>query len=264
MCEVIVITSGKGGVGKTTLVANIGCALAALDKRVTLIDLDIGLRNLDVVMGLEQKIAYNLIDILEGRCRLKQALIRDKRFPNLRIIPSSQQDDSTSVDEDAFLQVIDELKEDNDFIILDCPAGIEQGFHHSIQFADRCIITVNPDIASLRDATKVVHVCDRTHFSHIQLVINRLIPELVLSGDMIDVEDVTRIMNLPLLGVIPMSRSMLLTYNQGASVVENSNCIAGKCIMDIAERILGKEVPYKGIRSMTSFLSMLSWKYSKT
>ncbi len=263
MCEVIVITSGKGGVGKSTLTANIGAALAARNQRITLIDLDIGLRNLDVILGLEQRLTYNLIDVIRGRCRLKQALIRDERFPNLRILPSSQQDQTVDLDLDRFREVLTELRGENDYILLDCPAGIERGFQNAIAYADRCILAVTPDIASLRDATKVIHVCDRMHYGRIELLVNKLIPELVLSGDMIDISDITQIMNLPLLGVVPMSRSMILTYNQGIPVIQD-DCTARKCMMNIAARIMGDEIPIPGVRSMTSWLSILSWKYAKT
>ena len=154
MCEVIVITSGKGGVGKTTTTANVGCALAMLNKKVVLIDTDIGLRNLDVVMGLENRIVYNLVDVIRGSCRLKQALIKDKRHPTLYLIPSAQTYDKTAVTPQQMKKLTDELREDFDYILLDCPAGIEQGFQNAIAGADRAIVVTTPEVSAIRDADR--------------------------------------------------------------------------------------------------------------
>ena len=203
MSEVIVITSGKGGVGKTTTTANIGTGLAKLGKKVVMIDTDIGLRNLDVVMGLENRIVYNLVDIVEGNCRLKQALIKDKRYSNLFLLPSAQTRDKSAVSPEQMRKLVDELRKDFDYILLDCPAGIEQGFKNAIAGADRAIIVTTPEVSAIRDADRIIGLLEAEELKKIELVINRIRMDMVKRGDMMSVEDVVDILAIDLIGVVP-------------------------------------------------------------
>ena len=193
MSEVIVITSGKGGVGKTTTTANIGIGLAKLGKKVLVIDTDLGLRNLDVVLGLENRIVYNLVDVIEGKCRPKQAIIKDKRFQDLYLLPSAQTKDKSSVSPEQMKKLTEDLREDYDFVLLDCPAGIEQGFQNAIAGADKAIVVTTPEVSSIRDADRIIGLLEASGIRDNQLVINRLRVDMVKKGDMMSVEDVTEI-----------------------------------------------------------------------
>lgn len=190
MSEVIVITSGKGGVGKTTSTANIGMGLAQMDKRVVMIDTDIGLRNLDVILGLENRIIYNLVDVIEGTCRLKQALIRDKRYPNLFLLPSAQTRDKSSVSPEQMKKLVEQMKEDFDYIILDCPAGIEQGFQNAIAGADRALIVTTPEVAAIRDADRIIGLMESRQIGRMDLIVNRLRFDMIRNGEMMSLEDI--------------------------------------------------------------------------
>ena len=205
MGEVIVITSGKGGVGKTTTTANIGIGLSSAGKKVLVIDTDLGLRNLDVVLGLENRIVYNLVDVIESKCRLKQAVIKDTRFENLYLLPSAQTKDKTSVSPEQMKKLIDELKDDYDFILLDCPAGIEQGFKNAIAGAQRSIVVTTPEVSSIRDADRIIGLLEASGIRKNELLINRLRVDMVRRGDMMSVEDVTEILAIDLLGTISFS-----------------------------------------------------------
>ncbi len=242
MGEVLVITSGKGGVGKTTSSANIGTGLSLLNKTVVLIDMDIGLRNLDVVLGLENRIVYNLVDVIEGRCRLRQALIKDYRYPNLFLLPSSQTRDKTSVSPQQMKKLIDQLKNDYDYILLDCPAGIEQGFKNSIAGADRAIIVTTPEVSSIRDADRIIGLLKEENISQIHLIINRIHYDLIQKGEMISIEDVVDILNLNLLGAVPDDCNVVISTNQGIPIID-THCAAGRAYSDIALRLTGKELP---------------------
>ena len=215
MGEVIVITSGKGGVGKTTTTANIGIGLSSAGKKVLVIDTDLGLRNLDVVLGLENRIVYNLVDVIESKCRLKQAVIKDTRFENLYLLPSAQTKDKTSVSPEQMKKLIDELKDDYDFILLDCPAGIEQGFKNAIAGAQRSIVVTTPEVSSIRDADRIIGLLEASGIRKNELLINRLRVDMVRRGDMMSVEDVTEILAIDLLGVIPDDESVVVATNQG-------------------------------------------------
>lgn len=203
MGEVIVVTSGKGGVGKTTTTANVGTGLAAAGRKVVLIDTDIGLRNLDVVMGLENRIVYNLVDVVEGSCRVKQALIRDKRYPGLYLLPTAQTRDKSAVNESQMKKLVEHLKEQFDYILLDCPAGIEQGFKNAIAGADRALVVTTPEVSAIRDADRIIGLLEASGFERIDLVINRMRYEMVRRGDMMSVDDVVDILSIPLIGVVP-------------------------------------------------------------
>ena len=223
MSEVIVITSGKGGVGKTTSTANIGTGLAKLGKSVVMIDTDIGLRNLDVVMGLENRIVYNLVDVVEGNCRMKQALIKDKRYNNLCLLPSAQTRDKTAVNPEQMKKLIEELKPEFDYILLDCPAGIEQGFKNAIAAADRALIVTTPEVSAIRDADRIIGLLEANDIHKINLIVNRLRMDMVKRGDMMSIEDVIDILAIDLIGAVPDDESIVVATNQGEPLAGDSS-----------------------------------------
>lgn len=263
MSEVIVVTSGKGGVGKTTTSANVGTGLAAMGKKVVLIDTDIGLRNLDVVMGLENRIVYNLVDVVEGNCRVKQALIRDKRYPSLYLLPSAQTRDKTSVNESQMVKMIEHLKEQFDYIILDCPAGIEQGFKNAIAGADRALVVATPEVSAIRDADRIIGLLEAHEFSKIELVVNRMRYDMVRRGDMMSVDDVVDILSIPLIGVVPDDENVVIATNQGEPLVGN-HTMAGRAYRNICLRLLGEEVPYLDLDHSISFWTRVSGIFHKS
>ena len=240
MSEVYVITSGKGGVGKTTTSANIGAGLAELGKKVILIDTDIGLRNLDVVLGLENKIIYNLVDVIEGKCRIKQALIKDPRYPNLSVLPSSQTRDKTAVTPLQMQKLIEQLKADFDYILLDCPAGIEQGFLNAISAADHAIIVTTPEVSAIRDADRVSGLLYANGITDIHLLVNRYRLDLIRKGDMMSIEDVIDILGLSLLGCIPDDKQVVISTNHGYPVI-HAKSEAGFAYLDICQRLTGDD-----------------------
>ena len=256
MCEVIVITSGKGGVGKTTTTANVGTGLAALNKKVVMIDTDIGLRNLDVVMGLENRIVYNLVDVVEGNCRLKQAMIKHKKYDDLYLIPSAQTRDKGAVTPEQMQKVIEELKPDFDYILLDCPAGIEQGFKNAIAGADRALVVTTPEVSAIRDADRIVGLLEANEMKKIDLVINRIRMDMVKRGDMLKVEDVCDILSVHLIGVIPDDEQIVVSTNQGEPLV-GTDCMAGKAYANICRRIIGEEVPFLDLDIKIGFVEFL-------
>lgn len=256
-CEVIVVTSGKGGVGKTTTSANVGTGLAKLGKKVCLIDTDIGLRNLDVVMGLENRIVYNLVDVVEGNCRVKQALIRDKRHPGLYLMPSAQTRDKSSVSPGQMVKMIDHLKEQFDYIILDCPAGIEQGFQNAIAGADRALVVTTPEVSAIRDADRIIGLLEANGFKQMDLIINRLRQDMVKKGDMMSASDVVDILAVPLAGIVPDDENVVISTNQGEPLV-GSDCPAGRAYANIVERIMGREVPFLNLERGISFWTKVS------
>ena len=243
MSEVIVITSGKGGVGKTTTSANVGTGLAMLGKRVVLIDTDIGLRNLDVVMGLENRIVYNLVDVVEGNCRMKQALIKDKRYPNLFLLPSAQTRDKSSVNPGQMVKLVSSLRGEFDYILLDCPAGIEQGFKNAVAGADRAIVVTTPEVSAIRDADRIIGLLEADEMKRIDLVINRIRMDMVRRGDMMSVDDVMDILSVPVIGTIPDDEDIVISTNQGEPLA-GTNSFAGQAYLNIFKRILGESVPF--------------------
>ena len=258
MSEVIVITSGKGGVGKTTTTANVGTGLAMLNKKVVMIDTDIGLRNLDVVLGLENRIVYNLVDVVEERCRIKQALIKHKKYDNLYLLPSAQTRDKDSVTPEQMKNLVEELRNEFDYILLDCPAGIEQGFRNAIAGADRALVVTTPEMSAIRDADRIVGLLEANELRKIDLIINRIRVDMVKRGDMLSVNDVCDILSINLIGVVPDDEHIVVSTNQGEPLV-GSNCLAGKAFESICKRILGEEVPFvdidkKGIIDMLKSL----------
>jgi septum site-determining protein MinD len=244
MGEAIVITSGKGGVGKTTTSANIGTALAMAGKKVCLVDTDIGLRNLDVVMGLENRIIYDLVDVAEGRCKLHQALIKDKRFDDcLYLLPAAQTKDKHAVTPDQVKKIIQELKQDYDYIIIDCPAGIEQGFRNAIAGADKAIVVTNPEISSVRDADRIIGLLEQEDIEPPKLIVNRVRKHLASRGEILDVEEVVSILSIELVGVVVDDEEVIKASNRGEPVVMNPNNKASIAYRNIARRILGESVP---------------------
>ncbi|MCI5649080.1 MAG: septum site-determining protein MinD [Fusicatenibacter sp.] len=252
MSEVIVITSGKGGVGKTTTAANIGIGLAALGKRVVMVDTDIGLRNLDVVLGLENRIVYNLVDVIEGNCRIKQALIRDKRYETLFLLPSAQTRDKTSVTPEQMTKLCEELETQFEYILLDCPAGIEQGFANAIAGARKAIVVTTPEVSAIRDADRIIGLLEAHDLRDISLVINKIRPDMVRRGEMMSVEDVSEILAVPLLGIIPDDEHVVIATNQGEAIVGNTS-LAGKAFSNISRRICGEEIPLLDIAEKKGF-----------
>lgn len=247
MGEVIVITSGKGGVGKTTTSANVGCGLAIAGKNVVLIDADIGLRNLDVVMGLENRIVYDLVDVVEGKCRLKQALIKDKRYPNLTLLAAAQTKDKSAVSPEQMVKLCESLREEHDYIIIDCPAGIEQGFQNAIAGADRAIVVATPEVSSVRDADRIVGLLEATEIKNIRLILNRLRPDMIKRGEMMTIDDVVDILAIEVLGLVPDDESIVVSTNRGEPCVADENSRAGQAFRNITQRILGNEVPFMNL-----------------
>ena len=260
MSEVIVITSGKGGVGKTTTTANVGTGLAMEGKKVVLIDTDIGLRNLDVVMGLENRIVYNLVGVIEGNCRIKQALIKDKRNPTLYLLPSAQTRDKTAVSPEEMAKLTEELKDEFDYILLDCPAGIEQGFKNAIAGADRAIVVTTPEVSAVRDADRIIGLLDANEIKKTELVVNRLRTDMVKRGDMMSSQDVVEILSVDLLGVVPDDENIVVSTNQGEPLV-GSKCLAGQAYKNICDRIMGEEVPFLDLTQKNGFFSKLKNKF---
>ena len=257
MSEVIVITSGTGGVGKTTSTANIGTGLAKLGKSVVMIDTDIGLRNLDVVMGLENRIVYNLVDVVEGNCRMKQALIKDKRYSNLCLLPSAQTRDKTAVNPEQMKKLIEELRPEFDYILLDCPAGIEQGFKNAIAAADRALIVTTPEVSAIRDADRIIGLLEANDIHQINLIVNRLRMDMVKRGDMMSIEDVIDILAIDLIGAVPDDEHIVIATNQGEPLAGDSS-LAGTAYMNICKRILGEEVPLMNLEANNGFFAKIA------
>ncbi|MFP4198240.1 MAG: septum site-determining protein MinD [Halanaerobium sp.] len=241
--KTIVITSGKGGVGKTTSSANIGTALAMQGNKVCLIDADIGLRNLDVVMGLENRIVYDIVDVVENNCRLEQAMIRDKRYDGLYLLPAAQTRDKTSVTPFQMQELIEKLKEDMDYIVVDSPAGIEQGFKNAIAGADRAIIVTTPEISAVRDADRIIGLLEAEGLRDPEVIINRIRADMVDRGDMMGIDDMIEILAIDLIGIVPEDEGIVVSTNKGEPIALNDNAKAGQAYRNIARRIMGEELP---------------------
>lgn len=258
MGEVIVVTSGKGGVGKTTTTANIGASLALLGKKVVVIDADIGLRNLDVVLGLENRIVYDLVDVVEGVCRLKQGLIRDKRFDGLYLLPAAQTKDKTAVSPKQMMDLCNQLKEAYDYVLVDCPAGIEQGFKNAIAGADRAIVVTTPEISAVRDADRIIGLLEAAELNNPILVINRIRIEMVKKGDMMNIEDMTDILAIDLLGIVPDDEYIVISTNKGEPAANEDKSMAGQAFRNIAKRITGEDVPFLDLEVQEGFMGRLA------
>jgi septum site-determining protein MinD len=247
--RVITITSGKGGVGKTTATANLGVALALQGRRVVVIDADVGLRNLDVMLGLENRIVYDLVDVVEGRCRLRQAMVRDKRLPELFLLPAAQTRDKTAVGPADMVRISEELKSELDFILIDSPAGIEQGFRYAVAPATEVLIVTNPEVPAVRDADRVIGLIEAEEKGPARLIVNRLKPDLVRRGEMLSTSDVVELLAIDLIGVIPEDQAVLVAANRGQPLAFSRNSSpAGQAFHNIARRLLGHDVPFMVLR----------------
>tara|TARA_B110000037_G_scaffold216798_1_gene276593 strand:- start:266 stop:1075 length:810 start_codon:yes stop_codon:yes gene_type:complete len=245
MSECIVITSGKGGVGKTTTSANLAVALAQAGNKVAVVDADIGLRNLDVILGLENRIVYDLVHVIEGECRLKQALIKDKRNKNLFLLPAAQTRDKNSVNPEQMRGLVAQLKEDFDYVIVDCPAGIEQGFRNSVAGADRAIIVTTPEVSAIRDADRIIGLVEAAELPEPQLIINRFRQKMVDRGDMMSTEDIMEILAIPLVGIVPEHEEVIISANRGIPAAYDPESVVGEAYRRLARRLCGEpEVPY--------------------
>lgn len=247
--KVVTVTSGKGGVGKTTAVANIAVALATNNMKVVCIDGDIGLRNLDVVMGLENRIVYDLVDVVEGRCRLRQAMIRDKRLPELYLIPAAQTRDKSAVSPSDMVRLCDELRPEVDWVLIDSPAGIERGFKYAIAAADKVIVLTNPEVSAVRDADRVIGLLEAEEKGPAALVINRVNPTMVKRGDMLSVDDVLDLLAVELIGIVPEDENVLVASNKGTPLSLDSRSRAGQAFKNIARRLMGERVPFLDMES---------------
>ncbi len=243
MSKVFVVTSGKGGVGKTTTTANIGTALAMDGHKVVLLDADIGLRNLDLIMGLENRVVYDLVNVIEGKCRLKQALIKDKRHKDLYMLPAAQTRDKDAVSAEQMKNLCDELRKEFDYILIDCPAGIEQGFKNAIAGADEAIVVTTPEVSAVRDADRIIGLLEANEICEPQLIVNRLRIDMVKSGNMMSVEDIVELLATKLLGVVPDDQEIIITSNKGEPAAINSKSRIGTAYKNIAQRIQGYQVP---------------------
>jgi len=256
--KVVTITSGKGGVGKTTATANIGFALASGGDRVVCIDADIGLRNLDVIMGLENRIVYDLVDVVEGRCKLRQAMIKDKHLSDLYLIPAAQTRDKTAVSPQDMIRLADELRPDFDWILIDSPAGIERGFRNAIAPADLVVLVTNPEVSAVRDADRIIGLIEAEERGPGKLIVNRVRAEMVKRGEMLTTEDILDVLAVELIGVVPEDETVILSSNKGTPAVLDSRSTAGRAFMNIARRLKGETVPFEPLEARDGFFGRLS------
>ncbi|MGY6631966.1 MAG: septum site-determining protein MinD [Wenzhouxiangella sp.] len=253
MAEIIVVTSGKGGVGKTTTSASIAMGLAERGKKVAVVDFDVGLRNLDLIMGCERRVVYDFVNVIQGECTLKQALIKDKRNEQLFVLAASQTRDKDALTPEGVEKVLDELRQEFDFVICDSPAGIERGAHLAMYFADRAVVVVNPEVSSVRDSDRVLGIMasksrkaelgEGTIKEH--LLITRYSPKRVADGDMMSIADIEEILGLPIIGVIPESELVLQSSNAGVPVILDDQSPAGQAYADTVARLLGEDRPMR-------------------
>lgn len=244
MSKVYVITSGKGGVGKTTTTANLGVGLAMRGKKVVLVDTDTGLRNLDLLLGLENRIMYDLIDVAEGRVPCKKALVRHKKYESLFLLPTSQVKDKTSVNPEQLVKLCEDLRKEFDFILIDCPAGIEQGFKTAIAAADTAIVVTMPEISAVRDADKIIGELSRADREDIKLIVNRIRPQMVESGDMLDMNDINDILSIDCIGQVPDDEMVVTSTNKGEPCITMEHSLAGQAYRNIVGRICGEDIPF--------------------
>lgn len=255
---VVTITSGKGGVGKTTTTANIGVALAHLGKRVVCIDADIGLRNLDVSLGYEERIVFDLVDVIEGRARLQQALIQDSHLPGLALLPASKHRDKNAVTEYQMVRLCNDFRAAYDYILIDCPAGIDTGFRNAITPADQIIVVVTPEVSSVRDGDRVVGLIEAIEKPSPRLIINRLRPAMSKRGDMLSIAAILDILAIELIGIVPEDENAIAAGNKGRPLTWGSNSPAATAFTRIARRILGEDVPFRNFLAPTGILERVS------
>lgn len=242
--QVLVVTSGKGGVGKTTTVANVSCALARMGHRVVVLDLDIGLKKLDLILGLENRVMHDIVQVIEGECTLKEALVKDKRFSSLFMLPAAQTRNKDDISPEQVRELCAQLREDYDYILIDCPAGIEQGFRNAIAAADRAIVVTNPEVSAVRDADRIIGMLESAGFDEIRLIVNRIHPDMVKSGSMLSVEDVVDHLCVKLIGVIPEDSNVVISTNKGEPIILSERSRAGLAFDQVAHRITGEEVAF--------------------
>lgn len=262
--KVVTVTSGKGGVGKTTTTANLAVALAAGGDKVVCIDADIGLRNLDVVMGLENRIVYDLVDVVEGRARVRQAMIKDKRQPELYLIPAAQTRDKAAVSPSDMIKLCNELRHELDWILVDSPAGIERGFRNAVAPADQVLIVTNPEVSAVRDADRIVGLLEAEEKGPGHLILNRVKPAMVARGDMLSTDDVLDILAIPLIGVVPEDEGILVSSNRGAPAAMDDKNRAGQAFRDIARRLKGEDVPFMSLEDKQGFFQKLAARFSRS
>lgn len=255
---VITVTSGKGGVGKTTATANISAALALMGQKVVAIDADIGLRNLDVVMGLENRIVYDLVDAVEGRCRLRQAMIKDKRLEELYLIPAAQSRDKTAVTPGDMIELTNQLRPDFDFVLIDSPAGIEQGFKNAVAPADKVLIITTPEVSAVRDADRIIGLIEAEEKGPGDLIVNRIRLDMVRRGDMLNTDDVIDVLAINLIGIVPDDETIVVSTNRGRPAVMENGSSAGQAFHNIARRLVGEDVPFMSLEMNDSFIQRLS------
>ncbi len=263
MEKTIVITSGKGGVGKTTSTANIGTGLALLGRKVVMVDTDIGLRNLDVVLGLENRIVYDLVDVVEGTCKLKQALIRDKRYDGLYLLPAAQTRNKMAVSPEQMKELVNELEEEFDYVLIDCPAGIERGFKNAVAGAKSAIVVTVPEVSSVRDADRIIGLLSANGIEDVKLLINRLRPDLVKKGDMLAIDDTLEILGVDLIGVIPEDEMIFRSSNLGEPAVTDNGSLAGKAYRNVAARIMGEDIPIMDLEQGSGFFGKLKKLFAR-
>ena len=261
--SVIVITSGKGGVGKTTTSANIGTALAKGGNKVVLIDTDIGLRNLDLLLGLENRIVYTIVDVVEERCKLKQALVKDKKNPNLCLLAAAQTRDKSAVNADQLKEICETLKKEFDYILVDCPAGIEQGFQNAVAGANEAIVVTTPEMSAIRDADRIIGLLEsKEDVKKYRLLVNRVRPNLIKTNDMMSVEDVVEILSAELIGVIPEDTGVITSTNKGEPIVNDEKSLAGQAYLNVARRIQREDVPFLDIDQPKNIIEKIK-KFTK-
>ena len=261
--RVIVITSGKGGVGKTTTNANIGTALAKAGKKVVMIDTDLGLRNLDLLLGLENRIVYTIVDVVEERCKLKQALVKDKKNPNLCLLAAAQTRDKTAVTEEQLKDICEKLKKDFDFILVDCPAGIEQGFQNAVAGASEAIVVTTPEMSAVRDADRIIGLLEaKEEIKSYKLLLNRVRPNLIKSNDMMSVEDVVEKLSADLIGIIPEDTGIITSTNKGEPIVNDEKSLAGQAYNNVARRIIGEDVPFLNLEEPKGVMAKMKKFFS--
>lgn len=262
--RVIVITSGKGGVGKTTTNANIGTALARAGKKVVMIDTDLGLRNLDLLLGLENRIVYTIVDVVEERCKLKQALVKDKKNPNLCLLAAAQTRDKTAVTEEQLKDICDKLKEKFDFVLVDCPAGIEQGFQNAVAGASEAIVVTTPEMSAVRDADRIIGLLEaKEEIKSYKLLLNRYRPNMVDANDMMSADEVVEILSTELIGIIPEDTGIITSTNKGEPIVNDEKSLAGRAYRNVAERIIGNEVPIIDFEQETKLMPKIKKFFAK-
>lgn len=262
--RVIVITSGKGGVGKTTTSANVGTALAKLGNKVVVIDTDIGLRNLDLLLGLENRIVYTIVDVVEKRCKLKQALVKDKGTPNLCMLAAAQTRDKSALNTEQLLEICADLKHDFDYILIDCPAGIEQGFQNAVAGASEAIVVTTPEMSAVRDADRIIGLLEsKEEVKKYRLIINRVRPNMIETNEMMSVEDVVSILSAELVGVIPEDTGIITSTNKGEPIVNNEKSLAGIAYFNVARRIMGEDIPWLDISKPKTLVEKIKKLFRK-